>query len=43
MNRLEQEPLRSARRHALTGGTLALVALPLASVCGDALAAPRVT
>ena len=43
MNRLAQEPLRSARRHALTGGTLALVALPLASVCGDALAAPRAT
>lgn len=36
-------PRIRARRQALAGGALALGALPLAGVCGDALAAPRTT
>lgn len=36
-------PLSNARRHALTGTALALLAFPLAGVYGNALAAPRTT
>jgi hypothetical protein len=43
MNQSTQDTLLSTRRQAVKGSALALVALPLLSVSGGALAAPRTT